>query len=84
MKTILLLIPILALVGCKSTGLEYSKADGTKLRVKDTRLFTSTGASYEATVNTNGTYTIRAQVQSSPQAEAIGAVAEGVARGLKP
>lgn len=72
------------LVGCKSTGFEQIGADGTRTKFRDTRFFTATGAEYESTVSTNGTRSVRARVQSSPQAEAMGAVAEGVARGLKP
>lgn len=85
MKTLAIITCACAvLTACKSTSLDHTSADGTRTKFRDARLFTTTGAEYEAIVNTNGTKTIRAKVQSSPQAEAMGAVAEGVARGLKP
>lgn len=78
----LLCIIALSLCGCAHISGER-KPDGT-MTVRTTRFMWST-QNLEFSVNdgTNVVATLRAK-KSSPDAEALGAIAEGVARGLKP
>lgn len=73
----LLLVAAPILAGCKVTKLTTT-LNGQPITFSDARLFMNSSASLD--VSTNGT--ARFKVRSSPNAEAIEAVAEGVARGL--
>lgn len=79
---LLLALAGLLLAGCVVTGCSHTKLqmpNGGKF--SRTALGTDLGLQ-EASVSTNGTVTVKGLV--SQQAQTAGAIAEGVARGLKP
>lgn len=79
MKRLLLLLPLLA--GCAHISGERTP-DGT-LKLTTTRfLWSSQNVQFSLTDGTNMVVTLKAS-KSNSDSEALGAIAEGVARGLK-
>ena len=81
MKTPILLISLALVAGCNSTRFDAEKPDGTKLHVRNSRLLWSTEA-YSVNISSNGA-SLNA-TKASADAAAFAAIAEGVAKGLKP
>ena len=83
MKKVAVLVSLVVatsmLTGCNTIEFQKTSANGDSLTVRNQRMFWSTD-SYEATLGTNSA-TLKAS-KSSVDSVAIGAVAEGVARGL--
>ena len=76
------------LAGCKLTRFAVPLPDGRIARASDFRVFTTTKAEIECTLDTNGVVTIRIKVASkgdAAMAEAIAAgAAKGAIQGMKP
>ena len=79
MKTMILLAAIAALAtGCKST-IARGEIDGVPFVVRDRRCLMNSGAEVEVPTSKGP---LKVKLNSSPNAEALGAVAKGVAEGL--
>ena len=76
--TALAIIGASLLTGCKVTTIK-GELHGKPFAFRDSRFFMNSGAEFELPT-TNGP--VRFKVSSSPNAEALGAVAEGAARGV--
>lgn len=70
---------ILVLTGCNTTSFQAVRPDGTYIRVSNQRFFWQTEL-YALTLSSN-TATLKA-TKANASADALGSVAEGVARGL--
>lgn len=73
---------VLALVAMACTGCKSTTVDFNGVKVRDTRVFLRTEADVEWR-NTNG-MTVIVKAKSDPQAEMLKAIAEGLAKGMKP
>ena len=69
------------LTGCNSTSFTATKPDGTIINVKNSRLLWSTEA---YAVNLTSNSASLSATKASADAAAFAAIAEGVAKGLKP
>lgn len=76
-----ILIPLLALalIGCKSTTVRYGD-----IHITDRRLLLNTAATVSYEVSSNGVRKITFDGASRGDAEALRAMARGIAEGLKP
>lgn len=74
----LLLLLALALMGCKSTTIRYGD-----VHITDRRFFLNTAAKVSYEVDSNGVRKVTFDGTSRGDSDALGAVARGVAEGLK-
>lgn len=80
MKNLFLLIPLVA--GCAYITGTRTAPDGSRLSITSSRLLWSSEGVKSSVTDSNGlSFTLEVQ-KSNPDAQAIGAVAEGVAKGL--
>lgn len=79
MKILLATLPLLCGVGCNSLYVSATKPDGTVVTVRSSRIIWST-ESYAADVKDFGSLTA---TKSNSDAAVAGAIAEGIAKGLK-
>jgi hypothetical protein len=87
MKT-LLLLPLL-LTGCKSTTVSWIEpytldGAGKEVRITDRRFFLTSSAAVSYEVSSNGVRRITFNGASQGDAEALRALARGLAEGMKP
>lgn len=82
LSLLLLLSAAVLFTGCKSTTFVHTAADGTIIKASDRRFFMRTEADITGSVLASGDRQISAKVKSDSNAEALKAVAEGVATGL--
>jgi hypothetical protein len=75
----LLVAACLALTGCSTSRVAKTSPDGTKISAFNSRFIWSTEG-FSLTYNTNGSATVTIQ-RSNPDAETMGKIAEGAARG---
>lgn len=73
-----LLLLALALMGCKSTTIRYGD-----VHITDRRFFLNTAAKVSYEVTSNGVRKVTFDGASRGDSDALGAVAKGVAEGLK-
>ena len=78
----LTLVSIAAFIGCKATTYQHAFPDGSLIKVSDRRLFMGTQAGITFDISTNGAKHATIDVKSDANADAMRAVAEGVATGL--
>lgn len=76
-----LLLLALALMGCKSTTVDWLPSG--VVHITDNRLFMNTSASITYEVTSNGVRKVTFDGASRGDSDALGAVAKGVAEGLK-
>lgn len=80
MKILVLIAILVLLAGCKTTTFTKESPDGSKVTAADSRFLMGTAAQMDATVNTNGTWTIKAGVTSAPDKEAMAILFEVLLR----
>lgn len=81
MKQVIFLVIAIICAGCKSTGLQVLKPDGTKIVARDSRLFMNTSGIITFSVDTNGVVSLRVEAGSMPHAESLKAITEGAVAG---